>query len=105
MIKDIESGGVFSAPGIGCLLRSMAARVINHFRIHERIFNRLGPLAVTKGGDYILDEGSCWIQVGNLSVYVKNEAEGVAVDIYPLNDENSDSLAATYAFYADAEAE
>lgn len=61
-----------------------------------------GVLRMTAGGDYILDEGSCWIMVGNLSVYVKKETEGVAVDIYPLNDENSDSLAATYALFSEA---
>lgn len=103
MIKNIASGGVFSAAGISCFLRRAAALVINRFRIQERVFNWIGPLTITEGGDYILHEGSCWIQVGNLSVYVKEEAEGVAVDIYPLNDENSDSLAATYAFFADAE--
>lgn len=62
-----------------------------------------GALTMTPGGDYELEEGSCWIRVGNLSVYVKKEDEGCVVDIYPLNDENSDSIAGTYCLYADAE--
>lgn len=64
---------------------------------------KAGALVMTPGGDYELAEGSCWIRVGNLSVYVKKEEEGVAVDIFPLNDENSDYIAGTHCLYADAE--
>lgn len=45
-----------------------------------------------------------WITVNNISVYVKANDEGVSVDLYPLEREDSDeSLAATYAFYAEVE--
>jgi hypothetical protein len=61
-----------------------------------------GALSMTEGGDYLLEEGSCWITVGNLSVYVKKDDEGVSVDIYPLRDENSDLIAGTYALFSEA---
>lgn len=44
---------------------------------------------------------SCWITVGNASVYVKQEAEGVVVDIFPLNGQANESIASTYALFSD----
>jgi hypothetical protein len=61
-----------------------------------------GALRMDSDGDYILDEGSCWIQVGNLSVHVKKEDEGVAIDVYPLDDENEAALTSSYTFFTDA---
>lgn len=46
---------------------------------------------------------SVWIGVENLSVYIKRDDEGVAVDLYARGAEDRDSLAATYALYAEAE--
>lgn len=56
-------------------------------------------------GDYRLQGGSAWITVGPHSVYLRKTDEGIAVDIYPLGEENSDSIASTYAFDADAQPE
>lgn len=51
------------------------------------------------GEDYELREDcqSVWITVGDISVYIKREDEGVAVDLYPLHDEMADSLASCWA--------
>ena len=56
--------------------------------------------------DYILREEatSCWVTVGNISVYIIRTDEGVVVDLYPLDDENNSSLASTYAFSHEAQA-
>jgi len=44
-----------------------------------------------------------WITVGNLSVYIKKADEGVAVDIYPKDGEDDESIAGTWALFQDAE--
>lgn len=44
---------------------------------------------------------SCWITVGSASVYVKQEGEGVVVDVYPLNGEANESVASTYAHFTE----
>jgi len=51
--------------------------------------------------DYILKDESCWITVEDLSVYIQNTEDGVAVDIYPLDDETSYPLASTYAEFSE----
>lgn len=50
--------------------------------------------------EYELDKSveSVWVTVNNLSVYIKRTDEGVVVDIFPLNREDGESLASTYAF-------
>ena len=53
--------------------------------------------------DPVLEEGSCWITVGNISVYIKKGDDGVSVDLYPLGDEMASSLASTWLTYAEAE--
>ena len=50
-----------------------------------------------------LKEGSAWITVGNISVYIRKNETGVAVDLFPLGDETSESLAGTWLTYAEAE--
>jgi len=50
-----------------------------------------------------LKEGSCWITVGNISVYIKKGDDGVSVDLYPLGDEMASSLASTWLTYAEAD--
>jgi hypothetical protein len=54
--------------------------------------------------DYTLRPGqvSCWVSVGNISVYVVRADEGVAVDLYPKGRE-FEPLASTYALFAEAE--
>src|SRR2546430_1531955 len=51
---------------------------------------RRGSLRTETDGDYVLEEESCWIQVGNLSVQIKKDDEGVGINVYPLNNENSE---------------
>jgi hypothetical protein len=43
---------------------------------------------IESGIDYVLpeDQQSVWITVGNISVYIKRNDEGVSVDLYPLDD-------------------
>jgi hypothetical protein len=53
--------------------------------------------------DFELKEGSAWITVGNISVYIRKSDEGVAVDLFPVGDEMSDSLAGTWLTFAEAE--
>ena len=64
-----------------------------------------GLLKMVEEGQYVLEEGSCWITVGNLSVFLKREEEGVKIDVYPLNDEMSKAIASSFAFFEDAETE
>lgn len=63
------------------------------------------PLRRDDNGDYtfVNPRGTgAWVTVENLSVYLKREHEGVVVDVWPLGAEDDESLASTYAFYADA---
>ena len=62
---------------------------------------RLGDASDT---DYVLSEEhtSCWITVGNISVYVRRCDEGVSVDLFPLGVEADNSLAGTSATFAEA---
>ena len=54
--------------------------------------------------DYELNEDfkSCWITVNNISVYVRRTDEGVAVDLYPVQGETQESIAGTWATFAEA---
>jgi len=53
--------------------------------------------------DPVLEEGSAWITVGNISVYIRKNESGVAVDLYSAGDEMGESLAGTWLTYAEAE--
>jgi len=55
------------------------------------------------GSDFVLDGASAWITVDSLSVYIKREAEGVVVDVFPAGAEGTGSLASTYAYFDEAE--
>jgi len=56
--------------------------------------------------DYTLGEGkSCWITVGNGSVYIQHGSEGVGVTIYPKGGEADDSVTETWATWAELEYE
>jgi len=63
-----------------------------------------GALAQDDSGDYTLKagEGSAWITVGNISVYIKRTDEGVVVDLFPRFYEDIDSLASCWAHDAEA---
>lgn len=66
---------------------------------------KCGALKMAEEGQYVLEEESCWITVGKLSVFLKREKEGVLIDVYPLNDEMGKAIASAYAFFEDAETE
>lgn len=54
---------------------------------------------------HVLDskpQDTTWITVGNISVYLKHEDEGVVVDLYAEGAEDRNSLASTYAFFQEA---
>lgn len=44
---------------------------------------------------------SCWVTVGSASVYLKQESEGVVIDVYPVDGEMEESVASTYALFAE----
>ena len=54
--------------------------------------------------DYILNGESAWITVGNISVYIKKNDEGVSVDLFSKDDE-FEQIAGTYALYSEAQRE
>jgi len=56
-------------------------------------------------GDYILADGAAWFEIQNISIHLQQTDEGVVCDMYPLHRETNDSLASTYAFFAEAEPE
>ena len=51
--------------------------------------------------DYKLVGDSAWITVGNLSVFIRKVSTGVMLDVYPLGDENSESIASTHALFSE----
>ena len=57
------------------------------------------------GNDYTLQEDatSCWITVGNLSVYIVRTDEGVSVDIFAKGAEGGESIAGTWALDTEAD--
>lgn len=58
-----------------------------------------------KDDDYVLVEGRAWFTIGNISVRLTRTDEGVVCDMYPLNNETSDSVASCYAFHSEMEEE
>lgn len=65
----------------------------------------MGALRQEGENDYLLEEDykSCWITVGNISVYVVRGDEGVAIDLYPLGQEMYDPIVGTWALFSEAE--
>ena len=56
------------------------------------------------GKDVTLNKGeSCWVTVGNISVYLRSGDDGVSVTLYPLGKEDEESIAETWATYGEAE--
>lgn len=81
--------------------RPMSSRLV---RINNVLNEEVAVLHQTGESDYHLmpqTSSSCWITVGSASVYVKQEGEGVVVDIYPLNGEANESVASTYAHFTE----
>ena len=56
-------------------------------------------------GEFFLKEGSVWVTVGNISVFIRKNESGVAVDLFPLGDETAPRLAGTWLTYEEAEPE
>ena len=52
--------------------------------------------------DYTLHGASCWISIGNLSVYIVRDGHGVAVQIYPRNQEMDDEIAGACVLFSEA---
>lgn len=54
--------------------------------------------------DYVLNpaHSSVWITVGNISIYLRRHDEGVSVDLYPVQQSDSNSLAGTWLTFAEA---
>lgn len=50
------------------------------------------------GNDYTLqeDETSCWITVGNTSIYIRNEGSFLGVDVYARHRECDEPLSAIW---------
>lgn len=55
--------------------------------------------------DYTLndDANSCWLTVNDLSIYILQTGDGVAIDIYRHYQEMEDPIATTWAPFAEAE--
>jgi hypothetical protein len=68
----------------------------------ENMANYATGLSLTDG-DYTLTDGAAWLTVKKFSIRINATDEGVVVDIYPLGDECSESLASCYAFDSEAE--
>ena len=60
------------------------------------------PLA---DGDYNLTDGAGWFTVKGFSIRINSTDEGVVVDIFKKGEESDGSIASTYAFDSEAEAE
>ena len=54
--------------------------------------------------DYELndDYNSCWVTVGNISVYVRRTTDGVSVELLPHYKEDKPPIAFTHATFAEA---
>jgi hypothetical protein len=60
-------------------------------------------LMLDEGQDYTLENGSCWITVGNISVFIVKDNDGVSVRLYPLGSELNDPMSEARATYSEAE--
>ncbi len=71
--------------------------------VEKRRVDKNAQATLLEGGsDYTLASGSsCWITVGNASVYLKHDADGVSVTLYPLHREDEDSITETWATWGE----
>lgn len=56
-----------------------------------------------QGTDYVLVGQSCWIEVENLSIWIRKSDEGVSIDVYPNGDEMNNSIAETWVLFLEGE--
>lgn len=77
---------------------------LSHSEDNGEVGVPLGVLAREGGSEYTLDASadSCTVNLGSIAVYLKQEAEGVVVDLYSkgLRGEPIDTF---YTFYSEAE--
>jgi hypothetical protein len=85
---------------------------INFFGIKAALFEEKGGVDANQemalqheenGTDFILTGDNCYITVNNLTVYVKKDEEGVAVDVWPVHQEDGDPIASAWALYSEGE--
>jgi len=52
----------------------------------------------SSGTGYLLNprHSSVWITIDNISVYLRRQDWGVCIDLYPIGQEDKDSLASTW---------
>jgi hypothetical protein len=50
-----------------------------------------------KDGDYILKDGSAWLEVKDFAIRIHATDEGVAIDVYK-NKEEEEAITSCYAF-------
>lgn len=61
------------------------------------------PVLRESEDEFVLRGDYMWVTVGDLSVYIINTDEGVAVDIYATGYEAEQPITSTYAFDTDAQ--
>lgn len=88
------------------VIASVSGHMINALEVSEDLIseyrNSEDEPQTLVDGDYVV-ENSVWLTVNNISVRVCKTDEGVVCDMWPLNQEDGEPLATTYAFYADGE--
>jgi hypothetical protein len=53
--------------------------------------------------DFVLRGRSCWVDVGNIAIYIHKTDEGVVVQLYAGGYEMQNELSSTSALFQDAE--
>lgn len=74
--------------------------------LEKNVLNNTLCVNVNSSNELTLDiekSNNVWISVKNISVCVTANDEGVSVDLYPLEQEDCESITSTYAFYDEAE--
>jgi len=61
----------------------------------------------SSGTGYLLNprHSSVWITIDNISVYLRRHDWGVCIDLYPIGQEDKDSLASTWLTFDEARIE
>jgi len=61
----------------------------------------------SSGIEYLLNprHSSVWITIDNISVYLRRHDWGVCIDLYPIEQEDADSLASTWLTFDEARIE
>ena len=57
--------------------------------------------------DYLLKDSypSCWITIGNISVYIRRVEEGVCTELYSLGCEDDDPISEAWVTFKEAQQE